>query len=262
MTTLATPAHDDRAEDVGANPRRRPGATLYRYLIAEMMFPTLYALLGFTFVVLTRDLLGFSDLVINRGLSTQDVALMAFYNAVPLASQMLPFAMLVGCLVALGRLGADREILVLEASGVSGPRLVWPLMAFAVCMWLLGLGLALGAAPAAERALDTALTEAAKKNPAAKVQSGRVHWYGAWKMEALEVSARGDQMEGVLLRMPELGETVFSKRGSLEPDEAGGTRVTLEAGAVLLNPRKNPRAKFYELVEVAYASNSPQFQEN
>ena len=46
---------------------RRPGATLYRHLIVEMVFPTLFTLGGLTAVILTKDLLGYSDLVINRG---------------------------------------------------------------------------------------------------------------------------------------------------------------------------------------------------
>ena len=33
---------------------RRPGATLYRYLIIEMVFPTLFTLGGLTVVVLTK----------------------------------------------------------------------------------------------------------------------------------------------------------------------------------------------------------------
>ena len=87
---------------------RRPGGTLYRYLAWEMVFPTMFTLVGLTLVVLTKDLLGFSDLVINRGLGAGVVAWIALYETLPLASQMLPFAALVGSLVGLGRLGADR----------------------------------------------------------------------------------------------------------------------------------------------------------
>ena len=82
---------------------RRPGGTLYRYFLVEMVFPTVFALGGFTLVVLTQDLLGFTDLVINRGLGAGPVARMAFLQTVPLVAQVLPFAVLVGSLVALGR---------------------------------------------------------------------------------------------------------------------------------------------------------------
>ena len=87
---------------------RRPGLTLYRYVALEALVPSLLALLGLTTVVLTQDLLGFSDLVVNRGLSTATVAKIAFLKAVPTASLIAPFAVLIGCLVALGRSLAAR----------------------------------------------------------------------------------------------------------------------------------------------------------
>ena len=150
---------------------RRPGGTLYRYVIVEMVFPTLFTLGGLMVVVLTRDLLGFSDLVINRGLGVDTVSWIAFYKIVPLSSQMMPFAVLVGALVALGRLGADRELLTLEASGVSSPRLLGPVMCFAAVMAAMGFALSLYAAPWAIRTLDSALIKITETNPGATLTS-------------------------------------------------------------------------------------------
>ena len=98
---------------------RRPRFTLYRYLASEALAPTAFALIGLTVVVLTTRILGYSELVVNRGVGGGDVVTMIAFEAVPVAARMFPFAVLVGLLVALGRLGADREILVLEASGVA-----------------------------------------------------------------------------------------------------------------------------------------------
>ena len=92
---------------------RRPGLTLYVYMAREALRPTVFGLLGLTVVVLTTHMLGYSDLVINRGVGTADVGRMLFYEAVPVATRMFPFAVLIGCLVVLGRMGAEREILVL-----------------------------------------------------------------------------------------------------------------------------------------------------
>ena len=108
---------------------RRPGWTLYGYLAREALLPFAFALVGLTLAVLTGDLIGFSELVINRGIGAFQVALIALYEAAPVASFIFPFALLVALLVALGRLGADREILVLEASGVSAVRLIPPALA-------------------------------------------------------------------------------------------------------------------------------------
>ena len=129
---------------------RRPGLTLYRYIAREALRPTAFALLGLTAVVLTTRILGFSDLVINRGLGAGLVGRMVFFEAVPVMARMFPFGVLVGCLVALGRLGADREILALETSGVAVGRLVWPVVAFAGVMTLARARRVAGAGPVGE----------------------------------------------------------------------------------------------------------------
>jgi len=90
---------------------RRPGAILYGYVARELVRPTLLSLVGLTAVVLTKDLLGYSDLVINRGFGADAVALIAFYQVVPLLTMIFPLAVLMGALFAMGRMGSDLEIL-------------------------------------------------------------------------------------------------------------------------------------------------------
>ena len=209
---------------------RRPGATLYRYLIVEMVFPTLFTLGGLTIVILTKDLLSFSDMVINRGLSIADVAAIALYQMVPVLGQMLPFAMLIGGLVALGRLGADRELLMLEASGISSPRLLGPVTTFAAVMIIPALILSLYVSPLVNNALDRKLSELEQRNPGAAITPGVIHRFGDWMLQAREVSARGDQLRGVFLWAPSVGETVFAESGALEARDDGGKRVLLERG--------------------------------
>ena len=133
---------------------RRPRLTLYRYFAREAFGPSLFALLGLTVVVLTTSFLGYSELVVNRGVGAGDVGRMAFWEAIPVAGRMFPFAVLVGSLVALGRLGADREILVLEASGIAAARLVWPVVSFAGAMTILALLVSVFATPWANRSFD------------------------------------------------------------------------------------------------------------
>ena len=71
---------------------RRPGLTLYRYVASEALWPTVFALVGLTMVVLTQNLLELSSLFINRGLDASSVSLIAFFEAVPTAAMMLPFS--------------------------------------------------------------------------------------------------------------------------------------------------------------------------
>jgi len=219
---------------------RRPGPTLYRYVAREMAFPTFYALGGMTLVVLTKELLGFSDLVINRGLGIGVVGTIAGLISLPLAANMLPFAVMVGALVALGRLGADRELLVLEASGLSVQRLVGPVLAFAGAMTVLSVAMSLWIGPWASRSLDARLLAMAKEHPSALILPGTVHEFGQWKLTAREVSADGRSMAGVALWFPRFGQTIFAERASIV-DESGGSSLHLEHGVVVLDPRGKPR---------------------
>src|SRR4051794_25167937 len=105
-------------------PSGRLGAILTHYVIQDLVLPTTISLAGLTVLILAKDLLNFSDFVINRGFGVGVVVMIACYEVMPLVARTLPFAVLVGVLVGLGRLRADLEILTLEAIGISKRRLV------------------------------------------------------------------------------------------------------------------------------------------
>jgi LPS export ABC transporter permease LptG len=212
---------------------RRPRGTLYRYVALEALRPTLFALFGLTAIVLTTKVLEFSDLVINRGVDGSSVAAILFFQAVPVAGRMLPFAVLVGALFALGRMGADREILALEASGIAPARLTWPVVAFAAAASIAALVMGLEATPWSSRALDAQLAAIGREKPWANLHPGVVQRFGGWQLDAREVSASGDRLGGVMLWTPEIGETIFAQRGRLTAAD-GNVGIALEDGAVVL----------------------------
>ncbi len=216
--------------------RRRPRATLYRYVAVEALVPAAFGLFGLTAVVLTASLLELSDLVINRGVGPGVVARLLFFEGVPVASRMLPFAVLVGSLVAIGRLGADREVLALEALGLSASRLAGPVVAFAGVATVLALALSAFATPWASLRFDETLDDVSRSKPWASLRAGSVSRFGDWQLEARQVSAAGDRLGGVLLWVPDLSETVFARGGSLATTGDGGVEITLEEGSLLLEP--------------------------
>jgi LPS export ABC transporter permease LptG len=220
--------------------------------------PFAFAWLGLTLAVLTSDLIGFSELVINRGLGTGEVARLAFLEAVPMATVIFPFAVLIGVLVALGRLGADREIFALETCGLSTGRLMTPVAAFA---GVLGLGsalLSLFGAPAAQRALDQSLLELSRRHPWAQFRAGVVHSFGGWQVEAREASAKGDELKGVLLWMPEIGETLFARNGRVVTTPDGAVEIELREGSLLLSREGDPQLlRFAEMIARLPGSDAP-----
>ncbi len=230
----------------GAPLHRRPGLTFYRYVVAEALWPSIFALLGLTAVVLTKDLLGFSDLVVNRGLSGHLVALIALYKAAPIVALMFPFSVLLGSLVAIGRMGSDREILALESLGVSAARLVWPFVAFASVMTVVALGLSVSVSPWTHRLLDSVYEQISREKPWAQLQRGTVSQFGEWRLEARDVNARGDQMEGILMWMPDIGQTIFAQKGAILTTGDGAIEIALEQGMVVLSRERGPQSFSFE----------------
>src|SRR3989442_14121203 len=192
IETLLPPPRGFRVDMAGLEPAiRRPGPTLSRYVAREAVGPIAIAVIGLTVVVLTRDLVGFTELVLNRGVGALEMGRITFYEAVQVATTVLPFAGLIGALVALGRLGADHEILALEAAGISAARLSGPLGRLAILLAALTAGLSLFGAPAAQRGLERALDRIASDQPWTQIRAGTVHRFGGWQLEAREVTARG-----------------------------------------------------------------------
>ncbi len=206
-----------------------------------MITPTLFSLAGLTSVVLAKDLMGYSDLIINRGLGANAVGQIAFFQIVPLLTLIFPLAVMMGVLVAMGRLGADLEIMSLEALGVRATRLAGPIGLFSFVMALICLGLSLVVAPWASRSLDEALVALSQKNPAAQIRAGVIQRFGDWQLEAREVSARGDEMSNVLLWLPSLSDTIFARSAALVANPHAGIDMQLTGGRILLSAKNGPR---------------------
>ena len=222
----------------------RLSITLCFYVIAALIVPSLWALFGLTALVLTKDLLGFADLVINRGLDLASILWIIFYKAIPLLGTTLPLAVLVGSLVGLGNLRSHRELLPIESAGLSPNWLLIPLGAFASALTIIGYGFSFFASPSALRSLEDALSDAMQKNPAAILRPGTVHEFSGTRILAREVSARGDSLRGVLVLISDTdtgyfsGETLFAETGKVLPDTAGIAQLVLHDGVILRSPHQ------------------------
>ena len=208
---------------------------LSRYLISEMVLPSLYAMAAFGLVVLLTDLLAYAELIVNRGLGTGEVARIAWLQLVPTLARTLPFAVLVGSLVGLGRLSADRELLALEASGFSPRQLARPGLFFALAACAASILLSVSLAPAAQRTVRDTMIRLAKEKPGLALRPGLTTHIGDWRIESRTVEDDGARLGHVLLYMPSLDETIFSERGAIVTSEAGGKRIVLEDGLLLTN---------------------------
>ena len=106
-----------------------------RYVIREALWPFVIGLLVFTFMLIVPFLIEYAESFISKGVPVP-VVLRVMATLLPSALALtIPMSLLLGLLVAFGRLSADREFVAMQACGVSLFRLMRPVGLLSVLGW-------------------------------------------------------------------------------------------------------------------------------
>jgi LPS export ABC transporter permease LptG/LPS export ABC transporter permease LptF len=125
--------------------------TIDRYVIREVLPPFVIAMLVFTFILIIPFIIELAEQMIAKGVPWP-MLLRLMVTLLPSALALtIPMALLIGILVAFGRLSADREVVVLMACGVSPYRLLRPLAVLAFVSWAASSWVLLKAMPDANQ---------------------------------------------------------------------------------------------------------------
>jgi len=106
-----------------------------RYVIREVIPPFLLAMLVFTFVLIIPFIIEIAEEMIAKGVPGMTILKITVTLLPQALALTIPMSLLIGLLVGLGRLSADREFVVMMACGISPYRLLQPIMVFAVVCW-------------------------------------------------------------------------------------------------------------------------------
>lgn len=106
--------------------------TLDRYLIREILVPLGLSLLVLTFVLEIPPILREAEALIARGVEWSIVGHVLLLLLPQALGITIPMSVLLGILIAFGRLSADREFVALQACGVSIFRLIRPVALIAL----------------------------------------------------------------------------------------------------------------------------------
>jgi LPS export ABC transporter permease LptF/LPS export ABC transporter permease LptG len=106
-----------------------------RYVIREVIPPFLLAVLVFTFVLIIPFIIEIAEEMIAKGVPGMTILRITVTLLPQALALTIPMALLIGLLVGLGRLSADREFVVMMACGISPYRLLQPILVFAVICW-------------------------------------------------------------------------------------------------------------------------------
>lgn len=195
---------------------------LYRYVLREVSGPFFISLFVFTSILFLARLLKLVDLVVNKNVPLTDTLLLFSYVIPGFLELALPMALLVGVLLAFGRLSQDSELIVIRATGMSLGQLAVPVFFFASFAGLASLVMAFWVRPWANYQLDVGLFEIVKVRASAGLTAGAFTELGPLTIYSEELDDATGKMNNVLIsdrRDPEQSRNFIAKHGQMISDQ-------------------------------------------
>ena len=194
-------------------PRRLTG-----YLFREWLSFFLLCLGAFTGVLFTLRVLNFSELIINKGVDTSQIALV-FLSIVPTFLEFaIPLSALLGVMLAGARLSGDSELVVLRASGISIYQLLYPLGIFSTFVFILSLAVSFTLKPWGHQTLSDALFDIARTKSTAGLEAGTFNRVGALTLYAEKIDNKKGALTGVMIddrRGNDQRKVIFAEKGQI-----------------------------------------------
>jgi LPS export ABC transporter permease LptF/LPS export ABC transporter permease LptG len=126
-----------------------------RYIFRQLLSHTLLGLGIFTFVFFVPQLVRLMDLIVRHPGSWLNIAILFLSTFPEILIFTLPMGVLVGVLIALGRLSADSELIAMSALGMGRRRLLVPVGILAFAATAITFVMTLWLAPLSIRTLRT-----------------------------------------------------------------------------------------------------------
>jgi len=219
--------------------------TIDRYLIRQILPPFFLALLVLTFLLEIPPVMKTAEPLIAKGVAWRDIARIMLTLLPSALGLTIPMSFLVGLLIGLGRLSADRETVALQACGVSIYRLLRPVAAMAILAAAATLYVMVVAIPDANQAFREItyriITERAESDIKPRV------FFEDFPNRVLyvrDVSPAGDGWRNVFLAdttHPDQPQIFVASRGDLELDPVKRrVALVLHDGAVHKTNLRNP----------------------
>jgi LPS export ABC transporter permease LptG/LPS export ABC transporter permease LptF len=103
-----------------------------RYIFREILTSALLGTFLATFVLFLQGIDPIFEVLVRSNASAKTVVALFALAMPPVLPQTIPFGMLVGILIGLGRMASDGEITALRAAGVPSRKVIAPVMLFAL----------------------------------------------------------------------------------------------------------------------------------
>jgi LPS export ABC transporter permease LptG len=112
---------------------------LTRYVLKEMVGPTVLGFVFYTSIILMQQLFDMAGMIISRSLSVAVVGKLLLLSLPHITVLTVPMSLLFGVLIAIGRLSSDSEIIAMRALGISTRTIYRPVFFFSALIFLLNV---------------------------------------------------------------------------------------------------------------------------
>jgi len=205
---------------------------LERYLLRQLLIPTLLALAALTVVAFLSQSLSALSLIVDDRQS-----LIVFFKVTILAlpelvSLILPVAVFVAAAIALNRMHTEHEIVVCFAGGMSRWDVISPAMRLACFAALASLALNLWVAPPASQALRTTIFQARADLAASLIKPGEFSEPSPGLTVYAQSATPGGLLKNIFVHQQRAnGATTFSADTGLIAKRAGAPMLIMRHGA-------------------------------
>lgn len=195
------------------------------YILKECLPTFFLSLAVFSFALMVQKLSEMFDLIVAKGVPALEVLRLLLLAYPALLSLVLPASLLIAVLLAMSRLSADSEVVVMRSLGVGLNRNLKPVLALSALVMLACLIITLWLGPLGRREFKLAVfgTLVGRLNISTQAGTFTEITPGMW-LYAEKIDEDGKRMEGMFLHtgLGKLAGTVVTAReGSVEPADGG-----------------------------------------
>jgi lipopolysaccharide export system permease protein len=209
------------------------------YIFQQILGPFLFFVLVFTGVIWLGQSLKVVDTVVNNGQSARVFLEFSLLLLPTVLSIVLPIAAFAATLYAVNRLFGDSEIVVMFASGLSGPSLVRPVLMFSCLVMALVFGLTLYVMPTAQRELKSRINEVKSDIATAFLREGTFQSPVDGVTIYLRGMGRPGEMLGIFVHDERDADeiTTYTAERAVMLSDADGTRLVMFDGVAQIAKR-------------------------
>lgn len=193
------------------------------YIFREIAGSFLLSLFIFTFVLLLERIMQLVELVVSRGVSVADIAMIFLYILPSFLTLTVPMSFLLAVLLAFGRLSSDSEVIAMKASGVSFYQMFIPVSLLSVMTYALTLYLMIYALPWGNQSFRVKVFD---------IASGKA-------TTGLKERVFNDDFDGIVLYVDRLKDSGSGMEGVFIFDqrEKDGYTILAQEGGIASDPK-------------------------